>query len=243
MLCKFERGIFPCFRFLTFLARQDGYHEGYRPYVSLFAVPCIRGIEWLHRQIYLLLIESPQQRSRCSLPPLMPKWVVLLNHNVSSIAYGISLPSCQWPLRYNSSTSESVSEREAFGFLLFPEDFRAFCFSFRTSGVPANSMELTTEKPQLFFFRYLSMLATIHRNQEGSLSLPSCLRTETINWIKDASNCSDRSFSFLSLRKVLNNATSWEVFLAVFLFSFSSKNWEINLHRRHSQILKQLFRW
>ena len=81
----------------------------------------------------------PQQRSRCSLPPLLLKWVVLLNHNVLSIASGVSLPS--WPLRYNSSTSESVSEREAFGLLPVLEDFRTFCFAFRTSWVPANSME------------------------------------------------------------------------------------------------------
>ena len=43
MLCEVERRIFPCFRFHTSLAWQEGYHEGFRPYVSLFAVPCIRG--------------------------------------------------------------------------------------------------------------------------------------------------------------------------------------------------------
>ena len=89
-------------------------------------------------------ISSPQQRCWCSLPHLMPKQVGLLNHNVLNIAYGVSLPS--WPLRCNSSTSESVCEWEAFGLWPFPIDFRAFCFAFRTSRVPANSMEWITER-------------------------------------------------------------------------------------------------
>ena len=89
-----------------------------------------------------LSCKSPQQRSCCSFPGLIPKYIQLLSQTVCKSALGVVFPKIL--SLYNCSISSSVNRSALFGLLPFPMDFNCFCFFFKISWTLINSLSFNT---------------------------------------------------------------------------------------------------
>ena len=125
----------------------------------------------------VLRTTSPQLRSLCSFPPLIPECKQLLNHSVLMSAWGEWIPMTPFlKSRSISSRSRLAASR---GLFPLPSLFSCFCFDFNASHVLANGWPVIIESLKPCFFRWRSTEAINPLRVFGSYSSPDFFRTDS----------------------------------------------------------------
>ena len=125
----------------------------------------------------VLRTTSPQLRSLCSFPPLIPECKQLLNHSVLMSAWGERIPMTPFlKSRSISSRSRLAASR---GLFPLPSLFSCFCFDFNASHVLANGWPVIIESLRPCFFRWRSTEAINPLRVVGSYSSPDFFRTDS----------------------------------------------------------------